>query len=136
VIEITAQGTQVIDHVMTGLLAVDQKRIITAQHRSISARRKLQYTGTAFVSLALNAKGKLVGDPFLETVGLIDESIDEELSLEDQLYDALLDALETVRSADRKDTDYVADSLRIAVRRKANQLLGLRPKTIVHVIRV
>lgn len=136
VIEITKAGAQSVDHITTGLLAVDQKRIITAQHRSITARRKLQYTGTAFASLALNGKGKVVGDPFLETVGLIDDSAEDELKVEDQLYDTLLDTLEAMRNAERKDDEYVAETLRIAVRRKANQLLGLRPKTIVHVIRV
>ncbi|MBG77836.1 MAG: MBL fold hydrolase [Alphaproteobacteria bacterium] len=136
VIEITAQGVSIVDHVVTGLLAVDQKRVITAHHRSITARRKLQYTGTAFGSIAVNAKGKMVGDPFLETVGLIDESDDADLKIEDHLYDTMIEAFDDMRAADRKDDGFVAEALRIAVRRKANQILGLRPKTIIHVIRV
>lgn len=136
VIEITASGAEVVDHVETGLLAVDQKRLIQANHRSISARRKLQYTGFACISLALNPKGRVVGDVFLETVGLIDDRDEDELKLEDKLYDKIFTVLEGMKAQDLKDDELVADRIRIAVRRFANKLLGLRPKTLVHVIRV
>lgn len=127
---------EVIDHVPAGVLAVDQKRIIQAHHPSISQRRKLQYTGTAFVSLALSEKGKMVAQPELETVGLIDNRCEEDLKLEDDLYDHILDMVDDMRRADLKDDEFVAEQIRIGVRRYCNKILGLRPKTIVHVLRV
>ncbi len=136
VIEITKQGAEIVDNVETGLLAVDQKRIITAHHRSLSARRKLQYTGAAFVSIALNAKGRQVGDMFLETIGLIDDRMDDDLKIEDQLYENVFATLETLRRDDLKDDEFVAEKVRVSLRRKVVQMLGLRPKTIVHVVRV
>lgn len=136
IIEITKSGLEVVDHVETGVLAVDQKRIIHGRHRSIVSRRKLQYTGTAFVSLAMNAKGKVIGDVFLETVGLIDPNDPEDVKIEDRLYDEVFETLDGMRKNDRKDLDHVADQIRIRVRRLANQILGMRPKTIVHVIEV
>ncbi len=109
VIEISPEGVQVIDHVETGVLAVDQKRIITAHHRSITARRKLQYTGTCFVSLAVNAKGKIVGDVYLETMGLIDDKDDADLKIEDQLYDEVYDTFDDLRRDDRQDDELVSE---------------------------
>lgn len=129
-------GLEVIDHVPTGVLAVDQKRIIQAHHPSIVQRRKLQYTGTAFVSIALNEKGKIVSQPELETIGLIDDRCDDDMKLEDDLYDHVLDVLDDMRKSDRRDDDIVSEHVRIAVRRFCNKALGLRPKTIVHVLRV
>ncbi len=136
VIQIKPGSVEVIDHVETGVLAVDQKRIITARHRSIAARRKLQYTGVAFVSIALNAKGKMAAQPFLETEGLIDENDEDDLKIEDRLYDDMLNRLEKMSRADLKDDAQVAEEVRIQLRRRCNQLLGLRPKTVVHVLRV
>lgn len=136
VIEVTSSGINVVDNIETGLLAVDQKRIITARHRSIVSRRKLQYTGACFVSMALNKKGKVSGDIYLETLGLIDDQCETDLKIEDQLYDEVFDTLDDMRKDDKMDDEFVAEKVRINVRRKVNQILGMRPRTIVHVLRV
>jgi ribonuclease J len=115
---------------------VDQKRIITANHPSISARRKLQYTGVAHVSIAMDEKGKVLGEPQLETFGLIDESDPDDMKIEDALYDLMCDALDDMSKKKRCDDEVVADEIRVVVRRYCRETLGLNPKTMVHVIRV
>lgn len=136
VIRLGAGAAQVIDHVETGLLAVDQKRVITAYHPSISTRRKLQYTGVAHVSVAIDDRGAIAGDVMLDTVGLIDEQDADDLRLEDKLYDILNDALDKMGKRKRADEAYVEEELRVTVRRYCRQVLGFNPKTTVHVIRV
>jgi ribonuclease J len=136
VIKLGPGEAQVIDHVETGLLAVDQKRVITAYHPSISTRRKLQYTGVAHVSVAIDDRGDVLGDVMLNTIGLIDEQDAADLQLEDKLYDLINDALDKMGARKRCNDEYVEDELRVTVRRYCRQILGFNPKTTVHVIKV
>jgi ribonuclease J len=129
-------GVDVIDHIETGILAVDQKRIITSDHRSIAQRRKLQYTGAAFVTVVLDGKGKVTQDPMVETIGLIDADDESELQIEDKLYYEVLDILRDINKADLRDDHFVTEELRIGVRRFCDHVFGMKPNTIVHVVRV
>ena len=136
VIQLAPGKAGVIDHVETGLLAVDQKRIIDASHASIAERRKLQYTGTAFISVVIDGKGRLQGDVRVQTMGLIDAGDEEDLALEDRLYDRLIDELNIMKPAERTDEERVEKKLSQMARRYCNKTFGLKPMTIVHVIRV
>jgi ribonuclease J len=126
----------VVDHITTGLLAVDQKRIISADHGSISDRRKLQYSGAVHLSLVLDAKGVLKGEPKLDTVGLIDQQLKGEKSIEDSLYNEILDILEDMADEDLGNDHFVEEELRIGIRRFFVHTLGFKPKTTVHVLRI
>lgn len=131
-----APGTpEVVDHVQTGLLAVDQKRIISSSHASIAERRKLQYSGAVHVSLAMNKKGEVVGEPRLDTVGLIDTA-NGEVQIEDKIYDEIYGLLEELTPEELRDDKFVAEELRIGLRRFVFHVLGIKPKTTAHVIRV
>lgn len=132
-----APGTpQIVDHIETDVLAVDQKRIIKADHQSIVARRKLQYTGVVHVSVAVDALGELVGEPKFETVGLIDADNAGEEQIEDNLHNEILDLLEDMSFEDLQDDHFIAEELRIGIRRFCDHTLGIKPKTTVHVLRV
>jgi ribonuclease J len=126
----------VVDHITTGLLAVDQKRIISADHGSISDRRKLQYSGAVHLSLVLDTKGTLKGEPKLDTVGLIDQQLKGEKSIEDSLYNEILDILEDMTDEDLGNDHFVEEELRIGIRRFFVHTLGFKPKTTVHVLRI
>ena len=133
VIRLAPGKPELIDHIETDVLAVDQKRIINANHESITARRKLQYTGAVHVSIALDARGGILGSPKFETVGLIGEG---EEQIEENLNDEILDLLDDLSFEDRQDDHFVAEELRIGVRRFCDHTLGIKPKTTVHVLRV
>ncbi|HQX27510.1 MAG TPA: ribonuclease J [Alphaproteobacteria bacterium] len=126
----------VVDHITTGLLAVDQKRIISIDHGSISDRRKLQFTGAVHLSLVLDAKGMLKGEPKLDTVGLIDQELSGERKLEDSLYNEIMDILEDMADEDLTNNHFVEEELRIGIRRFFVHTLGFKPKTTVHVLRI
>jgi len=136
VIKLAPGAPEIMDHIETDVLAVDQKRIIKATHQSIVARRKLQYTGTVHVALALDVRGELLGEPKLETVGLIDIKNPGELQIEDNLYDEILDLLDDIDWEDRTDDDLVSDKIRIGVRRFCQNVLGIKPKASIHILRV
>ncbi|MFN3701790.1 MAG: ribonuclease J [Alphaproteobacteria bacterium] len=130
------QEAEIIDHVATGLLAVDQKRIIKSDHQSIVARRKLQYSGAIHAALVLNEKGELLTEPKLDTVGLIDDNDEGELEFEDTIYNEILDILDDMTWDQRKDDRFVAEEIRIGLRRYVFHALKIKPKTTIHILRV
>ncbi|MGB4106642.1 MAG: ribonuclease J [Alphaproteobacteria bacterium] len=136
VIRLAPGKAEITDHIPTGLLAVDQKRIISVDHGSISDRRKLQFTGAVHLSLVLDSKGALKGEPKLDTVGLIDQQLGGEKKIEDNLYNEILDILEDMSEADIKNDHFVEEELRIGIRRFFVHTLGFKPKTTVHVLRI
>jgi len=127
---------EIIDHIECDVLAVDQKRIIRSDHKSIIARRKLQYTGALHVSLVLDAKGKVLTDPQFETIGLIDPDNAGEEQIEDNLALEIDELLDDMTFDELLDDHFVAEELRIGLRRFCHHVLGIKPKTVVHVLRV
>ncbi len=127
---------EIIDHIPTAVLAVDQKRIISSTHQSIAARRKLQYTGAVHVSLAVDARGKVLGEPQFEMIGLLDFDNPGEEQIEDALADEIDDILEDMSWEDRLDDKFMTEELRIGIRHFCDHILGIKPKTTVHVLRV
>ena len=127
---------EIIDHVHTSLLAVDQKRIISSEHASIAERRKMQFTGIVHVSLVMDGRGDLAAEPVVSLLGLIDVDDKEEGRMLDQVHDEILDILEDMSWEERQDERFLTEELRIGIRRFFVHVLGLKPMTTVHLIRV
>ena len=134
VIQLAPGEPEIIDHVETALLAVDKARIIPATHQSISARRKLQYSGTVHASLVVDQELNILGKVKISTVGL---SCSQS---HDNLVEKLQEKAEEIVSILRQNTtgmahneEEIGETLRISLRRYVNQNLGLQPKTTVHV---
>lgn len=136
VIRLAPGMPKIIAHVPTDVLAVDQKRIIRADHQSISARRKLQYTGAVHISLALDKRGEILGKVKLETIGLTDENLKSDDQIEDQIYEEVLALFEELTDEERRDDHFVAEEMRIGIRRFCQHILGIKPNATVHVLRV
>jgi len=134
VIRLAPGDPAVVDHVETGVLAVDQKRLIADTHQSISGRRKLQYTGAVHVSVVLDQRGELLGEPKVDALGLIDEG--EEEQIVNNMHDEILDLLDDMTWDERMDDRFVSEELRIGMRRFFYHILGIKPKATVHVIRI
>jgi ribonuclease J len=126
----------VIDHIETGLLAVEPGRIIDAGHLAIAQRRKLQYSGAVHATLVMDAKGKLVADPQATTVGLIDPDDPEGRAFEDSILDEIEDLLDDMTKQELYDDEFVSEEIRIGIRRFIDHKLSIKPKVSVHVVRV
>lgn len=120
----------------TGLLAVETGRLVPSSHPAISERRKLQAAGAAHVSVVLGPRGDLLADPQVATMGLIDPQSEKERRLEEDLCDEIADIIADMEGPDRQDDHAVHEELRIGVRRFVNLVLGVKPRTTVHVFRV
>jgi ribonuclease J len=136
VIKIAPGQPEIIDHVDTGLLAVGSKRILDSDHASILQRRKLQYTGAMHVSVVLDKVGRLIAQPKLSTIGIIDSEDPEELMFETDLADEVEDIMRDISKDDLKNDHIVQEELRIALRRIVLHETGIKVKTTVHVVRV
>lgn len=135
VIRLAPGKCEIIDHVETGLLAVEPGRIISASHVAISQRRKLQLTGTANATVVIDAKGNLLARPQLSLVGLIDEKDDEESEFLEDLIDDLEDQVATLKRTKLSDVE-IADKLRISLRKNIHEVLRIKAKAVVHLTRV
>lgn len=136
VIRLAPGKTEIVDHVTSGVLAVEPKRILPVDHAGIVERRKLQFTGAVHVSLVLNESGALLDDPQMTIIGLSDESYPGDQALEDELYDEIEDILEDMEKVDRRDDHAVHEEVRIGVRRLVHVLFGMKANVTVHVMRV
>lgn len=122
----------VIDEAPSGRLHVDGKLIVDAVGGPARQRRKLSFVGLVTISLALDDKNQLAGDVLVSTEGLPDLAGDEAMVA--LLEEAAETAFDSVPRARRRDDEQVAESIRTAVRRAADQAWGKRPicKVLVH----
>lgn len=124
-----------IDHVETGLLAVEPNRIIRADHKGITERRKLQFSGAIHVSIAMNAKFDLLMEPQVTLIGLIDETTAENQIVSD-VREETEAAIYDLKNENIFDVKKYEEEIRISVRRMINQLLGIKPKVSVHILKL
>ena len=136
VIRLGPDTPAVIDHIPTGLLAVEPNRIVSADHYAIAERRKLQFTGAVHVTIVLDKKGALLADPQVTTMGLFDTQKPEEARILKTFLDEVEDILDDMYEKDLRDDHAVEEEIRIGLRRLTAQSLGMKPKTTVHVVRV
>jgi ribonuclease J len=109
-----------VDEATFGRLHVDGKLIVPAEDGPAKQRRKLSAVGAVFVSLVLDEKLQLADD-----IQLLGDGLPP--GLEDDLLDAAEDAFESMPKPRRKDAVAVAETIRIAVRRAADQIWGKKP---------
>ncbi len=126
----------VIDHVPTGLLAVEPQRVVKADHKGIIERRKLQYSGAAHVTVAIDKRGDLIMDPQLTLVGLVDGGVAGEYDIIKELQMEIEDTLADLQDDEIVDNARIEEDIRVAVRRMLHQAFGFKPKVSVHLLRV
>lgn len=136
VIRLSPGTPQIIDHVETGILAVEPGRIIDANHQAIVQRRKLQYSGAVHATLVMNARGDLVSDAQVSTVGLVDPDDKDGQKFEDDILDEIEDILADMTREELRDDNFVMEEMRIGIRRFVQHKLSIKPKTSVHLVRV
>ncbi len=69
-VRLAQDGAQIIDEVPSGRLYKDGSILISAEAKTVAARRRLSFSGIVTVALALNEKGALVADPEIELIGI------------------------------------------------------------------
>lgn len=121
---------EIISHEPVGRLVLDGEVILPADGATMLARRRMMYNGLIAVFVALDAKGRLVGAPVVQSHGV---------PVEDDRDDFLGECVAAASAAAAKargDDDAVAEAVRVAVRRVARDWTGKKPITEVSLMHV
>jgi len=126
---------EIVDHVETGRLAVDGRRLVPVEGEVLRARRRIGYNGAAVATLVLDRNGELRAAPQVSLPGLLD-GMKEDTEMLDEIADAIEDAVARLPKRSRRDDEAVSEAARRAVRQAVRGRLGRRPETRIHVVRV
>ncbi|HCI45660.1 MAG TPA: MBL fold hydrolase [Rhodospirillaceae bacterium] len=134
VISLSRSGSKLVGTVPHGVLAVDGNRIVEIEDGPIRERLRLMHNGVVNVVIVIDDRGNLVADPQVQMVGLVSD--DEYDDVEDELLAALEIAVEDLSRGKRRNDDEVAESCRIAIRRRVKKMFDKKPVITTSVVRV
>ncbi len=128
-------AAEVVDEVPSGRVVMDGDVLVPSWDAGIQERRRLGFAGAVFVSVAINEKGAVQGDPEIRLIGL-PERDNYGVRFDERAYDALDSALDQLPQRKRKDEAQVGEYLRRAVRGAIRKEWGKKAAVEVIVTRV
>jgi ribonuclease J len=111
-----------------GKLVLDGDVILPADGTTINERRRMAFGGVIAVSIALDRRGALIGEPLVRPLGV---------PVEEDRADFIRDAADVAARAvePRMDEERLREAVRLAVRRCATAWTGKKPLVEVMVLR-
>jgi len=125
----------IIGEVPSGRLYKDGTILEDSKSRAVVERRRMAFSGCAFVAIAMTEQGELADDPEVDLVGVPEKNRAGE-PFDDIVFDAVMSTIEGLPKARRRDADALAESVRRAVRAVINEHWGKKPPCLVHVLTV
>ena len=126
---------EIIDEAPSGSIYLDGDVLTASDEGAVQERRRLAFAGSAFVSVVLDGKGQLRGDPQVRLMGLPEDD-GNGTDFEDIALDAIDTAFDRLPAKRRGDDDAVAEFLRRAVRGALRREWGKKPQVAVVVTRI
>ena len=121
-----------VDSAPVGRLVLDGNRLMPLKGGVMTARRRMLFNGVVLASLAVDANGRLRGEPQVSAPGLFDPDDPETRSRQPTSF---AEALRDLPLALRRDDAALADAARAALRRALGRRLQKRPLVDVHLLR-
>jgi ribonuclease J len=134
-VRLAAGGAEIIDEIPSGRLYKDGALLVSAEARTVAARRRLSFAGVVSVALALSEKGALAAAPEIELIGLPDTDANG-ASMTEIARDAVELAFDALPKPRRRDPDVVAEAVRRGVRSAIAERWKKKPICHVHVLTV
>jgi len=125
----------IIGEVPSGRLYKDGTILEDSKSRAVVERRRMAFSGCAFVAIAMTEQGELADDPEVDLVGIPEKTREGE-PFDDLVFDAVVSTIEGLPRARRRDADALGESVRRAVRSVINEHWGKKPPCLVHVLTV
>lgn len=128
-------AAEVIDEAPSGRLYLDGEVLTEQDEGAVQERRRLAFAGSVFVSVVLDGKGEVRGEPQVRLMGLPEED-SHGVTFEDRALDAVDEAFDRLPKKRRGNDDDVAEFLRRAVRGALRREWGKKPQVEVVVTRI
>ena len=125
---------EIVGQVQTGRLAMDGTRLVPADSVVLRDRNRMMYNGSAVITVVLDRAGKLLGEPQVSAVGLLDP--EHEAEEHEAVVEAVKEAVAELPASARRDDEVTREAVRVAVRRHLKKSHGKKPLTDVHLVRV
>jgi ribonuclease J len=132
IISLAPNRPGIVDSAPVGRLVLDGKRLVPMKGDVMASRRRMMFNGLIVASIAVDARGNILGRPRITAPGLLDTDDDEA----DRVADELLDLLEDLPAGVRREDTGLAEATKTALRRALGRRMGKRPMVDVHLIRV
>ncbi|WP_349360792.1 ribonuclease J [Stappia sp.] len=128
VVRLAPGKLDIVDEVPVGIAVKDGLIYGDPEETGVQERRKLSFAGAIVVTVTMDAKGGLIGEPQAALFGLpeVDEEGDD---MEDIVIDEVIAALESIPKNRRKNADLVAEAARRAARAAVRECWGKKPLT-------
>lgn len=123
----------IIDELPSGRLYKDGAILEDSKSRAVVERRRMGFSGCAFVAIAMTDKGELADDPEVDLVGIPEKNAAGEI-IDEIVFDTVVSTVESLPRPRRRDPDATAESVRRAVRAVVNEHWGKKPICLVHVL--
>lgn len=134
VIKLAPQEAEICGKIETGVLAVDQACILPVGHSSISARRKLQYTGFIHATVLLNSRGEVLEGSKVSSEGLPHAEGENIEDLNEAILDEISELVSEIPWEELENENLVTEKIRTGIRRYCVRICGLKPSTNVHLV--
>jgi ribonuclease J len=132
VLRLSGNRPEVVEGVPAGRLAVDGDRLLPIDGSLLAARRRMMFNGVVVASLAMDAQGRLLGDPQISAPGLFETGDTEPPVIAAELRKTIAD----LPAALKREDDPLREALRSALRKSVGRRLRKRPTVEVHLIRL
>ena len=125
----------IVDEAPVGRQFRDGRLIVGDGDGPVRERRKLSFVGIVAVSLVVNRRGEVMGEPQAELDGVPDSGIDG-YPMEDRVLDAVSGCLKSMPVAKRRETEILREAVRRSVRSAVDEVWGKKPivKVLITVV--
>ena len=131
IVRLEKENPKIIGTVPVGRLGYDGTRMIPMQSQIVKDRVKLSFQGIVCLSVVLDKAGKLAKPAQMSMMGLTIAG-EEQNHIENDLQRAVRNAINN----GFKNTDSLANELKVATRRITNNWIGKKPPVNVHIIQL
>ncbi len=121
----------IVDEAPVGRLYRDGNLIVEPELSGVRDRRRIGYAGLVTVSLILDKKANIVGDPQIVLMG-VPEADDTGVPFQIVVFDAVEGAVESIPRSRRRDPELVREAARRAARAAVTRRWGKKP--LCHVL--
>lgn len=135
IVRLAPGPAEIVDEAPSGRIYLDGDVLTDQDEGAVQERRRLAFAGSVFVSLVLDGKGDVRGEPQVRLIGLPKEDSNG-VPFEDRALDAVDEALDRLPRKRRGDASAVAEFLRRAVRGALRREWGKKPQVAVVVTRI